>query len=177
MFPFSLPENLPDGKTLLILAEFVQESTFFLVNRYPSLINLVDNTTILNRRLKLISIFLLSTFFREGYVFAKKVLPQNWLYKEKLILSSLKIWIFIDLGFLTMQIIFDRNCQYYDSSSHSDFKSLFKVTKGQFRMNLWSHPFYTHAHLWFPPSFLAINHHNNKNWVPSILTHNLWLSL
>ena len=24
-------------------------------------------------------------------------------------------------------------------------------------------------------SFLAVNHHNNKNWVPSILTHNLWL--
>ena len=34
---------------------------------------------------------------------------------------------------------------------------------------------YTHAHLWFPPLFLAVNHHNNKNWVPSILTHNLWL--
>ena len=34
---------------------------------------------------------------------------------------------------------------------------------------------YTHAHLWFPLSFLAVNHHNNKNWVPSILTHNLWL--
>ena len=36
---------------------------------------------------------------------------------------------------------------------------------------------YTHAHLWFPLSFLAVNHHNNKNWVLSILTHNLWLSL
>ena len=23
--------------------------------------------------------------------------------------------------------------------------------------------------------FLAVNHHNHKNWVPSILTHNLWL--
>ena len=34
---------------------------------------------------------------------------------------------------------------------------------------------YTHAILWFPPSFLAVNHHNIKNWVPSILTHNLWL--
>ena len=34
---------------------------------------------------------------------------------------------------------------------------------------------YTHAHLWFPPLFLAVNHHNIKNWVPSILTHNLWL--
>ena len=34
---------------------------------------------------------------------------------------------------------------------------------------------YTHAHLWFPPSFLAVNHHYNKNWVQSILTHNLWL--
>ena len=22
---------------------------------------------------------------------------------------------------------------------------------------------------------LAVNHHNHKNWVPSILTHNLWL--
>ena len=34
---------------------------------------------------------------------------------------------------------------------------------------------YTHAILWFPPSFLAVNHHNIKNWVPSILTNNLWL--
>ena len=34
---------------------------------------------------------------------------------------------------------------------------------------------YTHAILWFPLSFLAVNHHNIKNWVPSILTHNLWL--
>ena len=34
---------------------------------------------------------------------------------------------------------------------------------------------YTHAIIWFPPSFLAVNHHNNKNWVPSILTQNLWL--
>ena len=34
---------------------------------------------------------------------------------------------------------------------------------------------YTHAHLWFPPLFLAVNHHNNKNWVPSTLTCNLWL--
>ena len=34
---------------------------------------------------------------------------------------------------------------------------------------------YTHAILWFPPSFLAVKHHNIKNWVPSILTHNLWL--
>ena len=34
---------------------------------------------------------------------------------------------------------------------------------------------YTHAHLWFPPLFLAVNHHNIENWVPSILTHNLWL--
>ena len=31
---------------------------------------------------------------------------------------------------------------------------------------------YTHAHLWFPLLFLAVNHHNAKNWVPSILTHN-----
>ena len=23
--------------------------------------------------------------------------------------------------------------------------------------------------------FLAVNHHNHKSWVPSILTHNLWL--
>ena len=36
---------------------------------------------------------------------------------------------------------------------------------------------YTHAHLWFPRSFLAVNHYNNKNWVPCILTHNLWLIL
>ena len=35
--------------------------------------------------------------------------------------------------------------------------------------------YYTHAHLWFQLSFLAVNHHNNKNWVPSILTQNLWL--
>ena len=34
---------------------------------------------------------------------------------------------------------------------------------------------YTHAHLWFPPLFLAVNHHNNKNWVQFILTHNFWL--
>ena len=34
---------------------------------------------------------------------------------------------------------------------------------------------YTHARLWFPPSFLAVNHHNDKNWVSSILTDNLWL--
>ena len=34
---------------------------------------------------------------------------------------------------------------------------------------------YTHAIIWFPPSFLAVNHHNIKNWVPSIVTHNLWL--
>ena len=34
---------------------------------------------------------------------------------------------------------------------------------------------YTHAHLWFPPLFLAVNHHYSKNWDPSILTHNLWL--
>ena len=27
----------------------------------------------------------------------------------------------------------------------------------------------------FPRSFLAVNHHINENWVPSILTHNLWL--
>ena len=24
-------------------------------------------------------------------------------------------------------------------------------------------------------SFLAVNHHNHENWVPSILIHNLWL--
>ena len=35
-------------------------------------------------------------------------------------------------------------------------------------------PTYTHAHLWFSRSILTVNHHNNKNWVPSI-THNLWL--
>ena len=34
---------------------------------------------------------------------------------------------------------------------------------------------YTHALLSFPRSFLVVNHHNNKNWVPSILTYNLWL--
>ena len=33
-------------------------------------------------------------------------------------------------------------------------------------------PTYTHALLSFPCSFLPVNHHNNKNWVPSILTHN-----
>ena len=27
----------------------------------------------------------------------------------------------------------------------------------------------------FPLSFLAVNQYDNKNWVPSILTHNLWL--
>ena len=26
-------------------------------------------------------------------------------------------------------------------------------------------------------SFLAVNHHNHKNWVPSVLTHKLWVSL
>ena len=31
---------------------------------------------------------------------------------------------------------------------------------------------YTHA---ISSLFLAVNHHNFKNWVPSILTHNLWL--
>ena len=34
---------------------------------------------------------------------------------------------------------------------------------------------YTHALLSFPCSFLAVNHHNYENWVPSILTHNFWL--
>ena len=34
---------------------------------------------------------------------------------------------------------------------------------------------YNHAHFWYPPLFLAVNHHNIENWVPSILTHNLWL--
>ena len=34
---------------------------------------------------------------------------------------------------------------------------------------------YTHAILWFPPLSLAVKHHNIKNWVPSILTHNLRL--
>ena len=33
----------------------------------------------------------------------------------------------------------------------------------------------THALLSFPRSFLAVNHHDIKNWVPSILTNNLWL--
>ena len=36
---------------------------------------------------------------------------------------------------------------------------------------------YTHAYLWFPLLFLVVNHHNIENWVPSILTHNLWLIL
>ena len=40
------------------------------------------------------------------------------------------------------------------------------------QIRLW---WYTHVHLWFPPSFLAVNHHNNKSWVPFILTHNLRL--
>ena len=34
---------------------------------------------------------------------------------------------------------------------------------------------YNHAHFWYPPLFLAVNHHNIENWVPFILTHNLWL--
>ena len=34
---------------------------------------------------------------------------------------------------------------------------------------------YTHALLSFLHSFLAVNHHNYKDWVPSILTHNLCL--
>ena len=34
---------------------------------------------------------------------------------------------------------------------------------------------YTHAHLWFPPLFLALNHYDIETWDPSILTHNLWL--
>ena len=34
---------------------------------------------------------------------------------------------------------------------------------------------YTHAILSFPRSYLAANHHNNKNWIPFVLTHNLWL--
>ena len=34
---------------------------------------------------------------------------------------------------------------------------------------------YSHAIISFPCSFLAVNHHNSKNWVPFILTHNLWL--
>ena len=36
---------------------------------------------------------------------------------------------------------------------------------------------YTHAHLWLPPSFLAVNHHNAKNWVSSILTHHLTIRI
>ena len=36
---------------------------------------------------------------------------------------------------------------------------------------------YTHAISSFPPSFLTVNHHNFKNWVPSILANNLWLIL
>ena len=34
---------------------------------------------------------------------------------------------------------------------------------------------YTHAHLWFPPLFLAVNHHNDQNFDPSLLTNKLWL--
>ena len=43
--------------------------------------------------------------------------------------------------------------------------------------NFWQLPWhqYTHAILSFPCSFLAVNHHDIKNWVPPILTHNLWL--
>ena len=49
--------------------------------------------------------------------------------------------------------------------------------RGSFRStrNLQKKSTYTHAILSFPPSFLAVNHHNNKNWVLSILTHNLWI--
>ena len=36
---------------------------------------------------------------------------------------------------------------------------------------------YTHAIKSLPRSFLALNHHNIRNWVPSILTQNLWLIL
>ena len=42
----------------------------------------------------------------------------------------------------------------------------------------WGHNskfWYTHAIISFPRSFLAVNHLNIKNWVPSILTHILWL--
>ena len=62
------------------------------------------------------------------------------------------------------------NCQ-----SHlrlTPVKSIKKIRS----IKLWSFMSrYTHALLSFPRSFLAVNHHNKKNWAPSILTHNLWL--
>ena len=35
--------------------------------------------------------------------------------------------------------------------------------------------FVVHCRYVWGGSFLTLNHHNHKNWVPSILTHNLWL--
>ena len=45
----------------------------------------------------------------------------------------------------------------------------------ELQIHFFLHSMYTHAHLWFPPSFLAVNHHNTKNWITYILTHNLSL--
>ena len=54
---------------------------------------------------------------------------------------------------------------------HSAGTKLF-TTKWIFYIALLFGPvLYTHAHLWFPHSFLAVSHHNNKNWVLSILTN------
>ena len=39
---------------------------------------------------------------------------------------------------------------------------------------LWSREYTAGWNVW-GEWFLAVNHHNHKNWVPSILTHNLWL--
>ena len=39
----------------------------------------------------------------------------------------------------------------------------------------WCDQGYTHAIISFPPSFLAVNHQYHKNWIPSMITHNLWL--
>ena len=43
-------------------------------------------------------------------------------------------------------------------------------------MGLFNIKEYAHAIIIsLPPSFLAVNHRNIENWVPTILTHNLWL--
>ena len=67
-------------------------------------------------------------------------------------------------------IINEHECRYQVSSisESSEKKNIIGDTFSDFTT-------YTHAHLWFPPLFLAVNHHYSKNWVPFILTHNLWL--
>ena len=41
--------------------------------------------------------------------------------------------------------------------------------------NSWGIISYTHGWNVWGEWFLAVNQHNHENWVPSILTHNLWL--